>query len=94
MPATDSRTAVLNSVLAGLGMAALLVVFVVLYLPAGLMVPLGGLIVLWILWAGLAAVGVWWFQRRPLWVLALPVVAVVLWYAIVSAGGAFLGWRP
>ena len=64
-----------------------------LYLPAGLMVPLGGLIVLWVLWAGLAAVGIWWFRRRPLAVLALPIVAVVLWFAIVNAGGAFLGWR-
>lgn len=33
-----------------------------------------------------------WFSRRPFAVLALPVVALGVWLAVVVAGAVFLGW--
>lgn len=32
------------------------------------------------------------FSRRPLLVLALPFVAMGLWFGVISAGGAWWGW--
>ena len=36
--------------------------------------------------------GLRWFGDHPLRVLALPVVSLVIWFAALTAGGAFLGW--
>jgi hypothetical protein len=64
----------------------------VLYAASGLLAP--G-------WA-VAVLGVWWLllgggllvlgARRSLLTLAVPVVAVVSWILVISAGGAWLGW--
>ena len=45
--------------------------------------------------AGLAllVLGFRWFMTRPLHVLALPVVATVVWYAAITAGAFLLGWN-
>ena len=59
--------------LAGVAAAAHVAVFVVLYLPAGLVVPLWGIALLWVLWALLA--GQWW----------IAVLGVVLTYANIQA---------
>ncbi len=44
------------------------------------------------LWAALLMVAVRNFARRPWVSLLTPVVAMALWFAIVSAGGAWWGW--
>jgi hypothetical protein len=78
-------------VLGFIGIAAHLVVGY-FYLVAGLVTPLYGLIVLWILWLALLAVAIWMLRRHPLWVLAVPVVALGILVGVVTLGGAFLGW--
>ena len=78
--------------LAGLGMAALLAVGVVLYLPSGLVAPLWAVIALLVFWGLLAAAGVLWFRGHPLRVLLLAPLAVAVWLAVLQAGEAFGGW--
>jgi hypothetical protein len=45
-----------------------------------------------VLWLLLMVVAVRNFTRRPLVVLATPLVAMALWFGVVSAGGAWWGW--
>jgi hypothetical protein len=40
----------------------------------------------------LVSVGVRLFRRRSYLVLAVPVVAAVVWFGTLSAGEAWLGW--
>ena len=91
-PGSVRLSPIARNIVAGLGAAAHLVVFVMFYLPAGLIVPLWGIALLWVLWAALAVLVVRWFRPHPLWVLAIPVAALLIWVCVVSAGGAFLGW--
>ncbi len=43
-------------------------------------------------WLVLFVLACRWFNTRPYVVLALPVVAAVVWFAVVMAGAAWLGW--
>ena len=45
-----------------------------------------------IIWAVLVGLGLFWFRRHPLRVLVLPVVAVVVWFAVITLGEQLLGW--
>jgi hypothetical protein len=67
-------------------------VFALLYLPAGLLAPLWGVGLLWAIWLGLGVLGLRARPRRPLVTAAVPIVAVVAWFAVVFLGGAVLGW--
>jgi len=78
-------------VLGFVGIAAHLVVGY-FYLVAGLVTPVYGLVVLWILWLALLAVAIWMLRRHPLWVLAVPLVALGILVGVTAFGGAFLGW--
>lgn len=44
------------------------------------------------LWLVLFVLALWNFSRSPVVVLATPLVAMVLWFGIVSAGRAWWGW--
>ena len=70
------------------GMACVL--FVVL--ASGLVAPLWAVALMSLVWLVLLVVGTRWFMRHPWRVAALPVVVLVVWFAAVSAGAAFLGW--
>ncbi|WP_244928877.1 hypothetical protein [Nocardioides sp. W7] len=59
----------------------------------------GGLIAPW--WAVVLLLGVWlvlfvqacrWWTPRPRLVPVLPVVAVLVWFAVMVSGGLWLGW--
>jgi hypothetical protein len=43
-------------------------------------------------WAALLAVGIRLRAARPVWMLAIPVLDVAIWFGAISAGDAFLGW--
>jgi hypothetical protein len=45
-------------------------------------------------WGVLFVLGCRWFSSRPYAVLVLPVIALVVWIALVSAGVTWLGWVP
>jgi len=62
------------------------------YAASGLMAPgwaVLGLLMIWLVLLGLA---IYLLRTRPVWVLAVPVLAVAIWFAVMSAGDAWLGW--
>ena len=78
-------------VLGFVGIAAHLVVGY-FYLAAGLVVPLYGIVIFWIVWAALLALAIWLLRRHPVWILAIPIVAVGILFGGIALGGALLGW--
>ena len=40
----------------------------------------------------LFAVAIYLLRKRPPWTLVVPVAAVAIWFAGISAGEAWLGW--
>jgi hypothetical protein len=62
------------------------------YLTSGLVAPLWAIVGLLVVWCALAMALGRLARRRSFWVLAVPVVAAVVWVAVLSAGGAWLGW--
>ncbi|WP_222870605.1 hypothetical protein [Micromonospora sp. MP36] len=62
------------------------------YAVSGLVVPGWALAGLLVVWTVLLAVGVRLLRRRPALVPLAPLSAVLIWLAVVSAGGAWLGW--
>lgn len=65
-----------------------------LYLTSGLVVPGGGLIVLWLVWLA----GMWGVARMvtgwSLWVLAAAPAALAFWGAYLWFGETVFGWTP
>lgn len=89
--ATTDRSRLPGYVAAGLAMAAMAVIGV-FYLSSGLVAPLWAVVCLVVIWAGLVVLGVAWFRRHPWRVLALPVVAVAVWFLAITLGERLLGW--
>ena len=71
-----------------IGIAAVLF----LYGVSGLVAPWWGVLVLFLMWIGLFVLATRWWTRHPRWVAVLPLAALAIWFAVVSAGGAWLGW--
>jgi hypothetical protein len=76
---------------AWIGVAAMVVVawpfaFIGLVAPAW-MIP-----VMLAAWALMLAIALRNFERHPMLVLGMPVIALAFWVAVVSAGGAWFGW--
>ena len=70
---------------------ALLAVAAYFYLASGLVVPGPWLFILWGVMALLLFLAIRWW-RRPILVLALPLVAALFWVAFVQGLGAIFGW--
>jgi hypothetical protein len=70
------------------GMAAALF----LYAASGLVAPWWAVLLLLVLWLVQFVVACRWWTPHPRRVAAVPVVAVLLWFGLVTAGGALLGW--
>ena len=62
------------------------------YLASGLMAPPWAIAILVVVWLALFGLGCVWFRRRPLWTLALPLIALIVWFGGLSAGEALWGW--
>ena len=62
------------------------------YAASGLVAPPWAVTVLLAIWVALLIVGLRLRTRRPWWMLAVPVLDVAIWVAVVSAGETFLGW--
>jgi hypothetical protein len=80
-------------VLAGLAGAVHLVVGF-FYLVSGLVAPGYAVIGLLVWWFVLAYVLVRLAIARSWWTPAIPVVAIVTWFAVLTAGERMLGWTP
>jgi hypothetical protein len=62
------------------------------YAASGLLVPGPWLYLMWLLYLVLLGLGVWLARRGSYAVLAVPVVAAVAWWGIISLGEAYLDW--
>jgi len=65
------------------------------YAASGLLVPAWGIVVLYALWLGLAVGLVRLLRgdrRRPMLAPLVPVAAVAVWFAFVSAGEVLFDW--
>lgn len=62
------------------------------YAVSGLVAPLGGTVVLGLVWVALLVVAIRLFRARNPFVLLVAPASVAAWLAIVSLGGAVLGW--
>jgi hypothetical protein len=80
-----------RTVLPWLGLAAMVAVLP-FYLASGLVAPLWAIVLLLLLWVTMVYVG--WRLRRtyPYLLLVMPVAAMAIWFATLSAGEAWLGW--
>ena len=67
-------------------------VTLVWYMASGLMAPGWAVIGLLVIWLVLAGVAIYLLRTRPAWVLAVPVASAVIWFAVMAAGDAWLGW--
>ncbi|MGZ6753456.1 MAG: hypothetical protein ACXVEJ_08320 [Nocardioides sp.] len=73
------------------GMAGMACVFF-LYAASVLIAPWWAVVVLLLVWlAGLVVSARWW-TPHPTRVPWVPLVAAVLWFGVMVAGGAWLGW--
>ena len=63
-----------------------------LYAASGLVVPWWGLTLLIFVWLVLFVTACRWWTPHPKRLLLLPVVAVLFWFAALTAGAAWLGW--
>jgi hypothetical protein len=88
----DTRT-IVRYVLGALALVAMLVL-APFFVSSGLMAPGWAVVVLVIIWLALFVLGCLWIRRKPLWVVPLPFVAAAIWFGVMSAGGAWLGWTP
>jgi hypothetical protein len=80
-------------VVAGLALVAMLAI-APFYFASGLMAPGWAVVAFTAVWLALFLLGCFWIRRKPLWVLPLPFIAAGIWFAGMSAGGAWLGWKP
>ena len=73
------------------GMAGMACAFF-LYVASGLLAPWWAVVVLLVVWLLLLFVATVWWSLHPTWEPWLAVFAVLLWFAVMNAGGAWLGW--
>ena len=84
-----------EKVAAVVGVVLHLAVGVFPYAASGLLVPIWGIVVLYALWLALAFVLVRLLRgeaRRPMLAPLVPVAALAVWFAVVTAGEAIFGW--
>jgi hypothetical protein len=74
-----------------LGLAAHLALLI-LYAASGLLAPGWAVALLLLIWLGLLVLAITLLRRRPLVVPLVPLVGFVIWFAVISAGEAGLGW--
>ncbi len=63
------------------------------YVAAGLLAPLPGIVVLWLLWLALLGALIVLWRRRSWWVLVIPPLAFGVWFGVLSLGEAVFDWR-
>lgn len=73
------------------GMAGMACTFF-LYVASGLVAPGWAVVVLLVLWLALFVLCTRWWTPYPGRLPFVAVFAVVLWFGVLTAGGAWLGW--
>lgn len=92
--AEDTRTGRSGALRILVGVLALVALLVVgfVYVTSGLVAPLWAVAGLMIFWVVLVVLGLRWFREHPWRLLALPVVAVLVWFTVLTLGERLLGW--
>ncbi len=62
------------------------------YATSGLVAPVWGLVVLWVIWAALAVLLIRWWRDNPWKVLAIPVIAAAAWAIVLFVGETLFDW--
>ena len=62
------------------------------YASSGLVAPLWAMALLMVVWVALLVLAIVLLRRRPAWTLLVPVGAMAIWFAAISAGDAWLNW--
>ena len=73
------------------GMAGMACAFF-MYAASGLVAPWWGVTLLLLLWLVLFVIGCTWWTRYPKRLLVLPVVAVALWFGLITGGAILFDW--
>ena len=73
------------------GMAGMACAFF-LYAASGLVAPAWAVVVLLLVWVALLVVAARWWTPHPRRVPLVALFAMAFWFAVVTAGGAWLGW--
>lgn len=79
----------------GAGLIALLMHLlfgVVPYAGTGLVAPGWAVITLWAIWLALLVYGIRLWRRHAAWVWAVPVAAIMVWFAVITLGEWIFGW--
>jgi hypothetical protein len=63
-----------------------------LYAVSGLLAPWYGVVLLMLVWVLLFVLACRWWTPHPIRTLWLPLVAVVVWFAVLTAGEALFSW--
>jgi hypothetical protein len=63
-----------------------------LYAASGLLAPWWAVVVLLLVWLVLLVLAARWWTPHPRRVPFVAVLALLLWFAAMNAGGAWLGW--
>ena len=63
------------------------------YALSGLVATPPGLYGMWLFYAALLGLTVRLARRRSYWVLIVPLVGAVSWFALIQAGSAWWGWQ-
>ena len=63
-----------------------------LYAASGLVAPWWAVALLMVLWCVLFVVATTWWTPHPRRVVALPILATVVWFVVLVAGARWLGW--
>lgn len=64
----------------------------ILYLASGLIVPLPGLVVLWVIWLAGIALLIWVWRNWRLYTPLVAAAAAIFWWAYVTVGESLFGW--
>ncbi len=73
------------------GMALMAGVFF-LYGASALVAPWWAVTLLMLVWVALLVLCLDWWTRHPTWLTWVAIGATLLWFAVLVAGGAWLGW--
>jgi len=88
----DSPKHSFGALIAGWAGMAVQLATVVWYMASGLLAPGWAVIGLLVIWLGLFGVAIYLLVKRPAWVLVVPVVTALVWFGVMAAGDAWLGW--
>lgn len=91
-PSASGSARLLRTLVVGVAAVLQVGVAVPFTVGLGLLAPLWGIVIGWVLWSASAAGLVWTARRAPLATPIFPVVNAGLLWLLVAAGGAWFGW--